>query len=221
MKKEDETLNQKLILVFANGTVPGRKFLKSYLELAEMIVCADGGANKIVDLDIKPDIIVGDLDSVTKSTLNTFDDVTLVRRPEQNATDLQKTLEYIESRGNTDYKIHIFGATGDRIDHFLGNLSMLKKFHGRLSLDLIDEQCSIRYIDSICTVHGVLGQSLSLFPLSGTVFGLTTTGLKYNLTDEELEQNTHGISNEFSESDAAISIKDGGLIIIQHHQPLK
>ena len=217
MKKGDENLNQKLILVFANGTVPGRDFLESYLKRAEMIVCADGGANKIVELDIKPDIIVGDLDSVTKSTLNTFDDVTLVRRPEQNATDLQKTLEYIESRGNTDHKIHIFGATGERIDHFLGNLSMLKKFHGRLSLDLIDEHCSIRYIDSICTAHGVPGRSLSLYPLSGTVIGITTTGLKYNLTKENLEQDSRGISNEFAESDVAISIKDGGLIIIQHH----
>ena len=208
---------QKNILIFANGSIPGVEFLKTYLESADMIVCADGGANKIIDMGIKPDVIVGDLDSVSKTTLDAFEEVTIVRRPEQDATDLQKTLEYIESKGAADTSIFVFGATGERVDHLLGNISLLRQFYGSLEVEFIDDTCSIRYFEKDITLTGAHGQIVSLFALHGPACGVSTKGLKFNLDDESLEQGSRGISNEIAGPTVNITVREGGLIVIIHH----
>jgi thiamine pyrophosphokinase len=217
MCSDNNTPQPKSILVFANGSIPGNDLLKSYLGSADMIVCADGGANKVIDLGIKPDVIVGDLDSVSKRTLESLEEVTIVRRPEQDSTDLQKTLEYIESKVAGDKTIYVFGATGERVDHLLGNISLLRRFYGKLDIELVDTSCSIRYFEKDSTLSGTPGQIVSLFALHGSAGGVSTKGLKFNLEDESLEQGTRGISNELAGPTVHITVREGGLIVIIQH----
>ena len=160
-------------------------------------------------------MIIGDLDSVTSETLNTFSKATIVRRPEQETTDLHKALEYLENRGAE--KVVIFGGTGERPDHFFGNMSLFLCFKGKLDLEFIDPWCSIRLINGDMTLTGKPGQSVSLWPLSGDARGVTTTGLKYPLDNETLLQDTRGISNELCAKKATIKIRSGDVLVIMHH----
>ena len=203
------------VIIFANAPLPSEKFIRKYLGNDAFIVCADGGANRIVAMDIHPDLIIGDLDSVTQNTLNTLSEVAIIRKPDQDSTDLQKALEFVEHRGA--HTVVIFGATGGRSDHFLGNISLLLLFNKRLSIEIIDERCTIRLVDTYLTLTGTPGQIVSLVPFSGAAAGITTTGLKYPLRNETLSQSTRGISNEFSEHEATVTVREGNLLAIIHH----
>lgn len=206
------------VIIFANGPLPHEKFVKKYLKNAELIICADGGANGIVDWKIKPDILIGDLDSVTKSTLNELGDITIVRRPDQNATDLQKALEYVDSRFDHNGTVFIFGATRGRLDHFLGNISLLPRFGNRLNIEIVDEQSAIKFVGNKISISGVPGQTVSLWSLSSKTTGVSTSGLKYNLRNETLSQGTLGISNELDDDEATIKVRSGDLLAIITHQ---
>jgi thiamine pyrophosphokinase len=214
--EEPETKSKdKIITIFANGLLPPENLIRSYLEDTDLIICADGGANRIVPLNIKPDYIIGDLDSITLETMSVMTDAKIFRKADQETTDLFKALEFTNHCSAS--KVRVFGATGERPDHSLGNLSLLKKFKDHFDLVFIDEWCTIRLIKKSFSFSGVPGQTVSLWPLSPKAGGVTTKGLKYPLNNETLYQDTRGISNEMSETEAEIKHRTGDLLVFIHH----
>ena len=118
-------MRYKNILIICNGEVPHSKIIKKFISLADLIVCVDGGANSALKLNISPDYIIGDMDSIKPLTAERFKNVKHIFKPDQDFTDLEKTLIYLQ-----EFKpeiIHIFGAIGNRIDHSLSNPLYLKK----------------------------------------------------------------------------------------------
>ncbi len=202
-------------IIFANGPIPPEPFIRRFLQENDLLICADGGSNRIVEYNISPDYIVGDLDSTTLETLSILDDVKVVRIPDQETTDLFKALHFVERRGVKN--VLVFGAIGARPDHFLGNLSLLKLFKNRLDIQLVDEWCTIFVINGAAIIKGVPGQIVSLWPLTEEASGIWAAGLKYELEGETLYQNTRGISNELAEETATVRVKSGTLLAIIHH----
>ena len=205
------------VVIFANGPLPPEEFVKKYVENPDLIVCADGGANRIIDWKIKPDVLIGDFDSVSKETLLELGDIALVRRPEQDTTDLQKALDYVDSRSNGECTVLVFGATGERPDHFLGNISLLPYYQKRLEIEFIDEKYTIKLVGKQLSISGEPGKTVSLWSLSEKATGVTTTGLKYNLKNKTILQGTMGISNELDEPEATVKVRSGNLLAIIHH----
>ncbi|MFH1537284.1 MAG: thiamine diphosphokinase, partial [Patescibacteria group bacterium] len=111
-------------IVIANGDLSKQKIDFSEYDF---IVATDGGANHLVNLKIKPDIIIGDFDSISKKAIKKFDDVEQIRVYNQNKTDLEKALDYLmEEKCEI---VDIFGATSnERIDHTLANIFLLKNY---------------------------------------------------------------------------------------------
>ena len=216
-KKSRNVPEEKPVIIIVNGPLPPEEFVQKYIEHAYMIICADGGANRIAGFEIQPDIIIGDMDSVTKETLQKLSNITLIRRPEQESSDLQKALEFIESRVQGKQKVVVLGASGERQDHFLGSISLLPQFADRLSVEIVDEWCTIRFVGKHMMITGVPGQIVSLWSLSAKATGVTTTGLKYPLRNAALAQGTRGISNEFCAHEASITVRSGNLLAIIHH----
>jgi len=217
-RKRKQPAAGKRIVIVANGPLPPERIVKKYAENIDLVICADGGANRIVGSVLEPDYLIGDLDSVTLETLNRLKEVKIIRQLDQESTDLCKALEFSERFGAR--KVFVFGATGERPDHFLGNISLIKTFKGRLEILFIDEWCVIQLIDRTLNIEGTPGQIVSLWPLSHNATGVSTSGLKYPLEDETLRQDTRGISNELAASQAAVKVRGGNLLAIIQHPEL-
>jgi len=183
---------------------------------APLLLCADGGANAVVELGAVPDVVVGDLDSVTEALQAELGSQKIRRVDADNTgTDLQKVLHYACQIGIETATL--IGVTGGRSDHTLWNLSLLKVFAHDMALRIIDDYCEI------CLVSGeggrmrfraMLGQKVSLSPLGGPACGVRTQGLKFALHSETLELGVRdGISNEVVDNPVEISVESGDLLV--------
>jgi len=192
--------------------------LNGYFDNAGLVICADGGALHLKRFGIKPDILLGDFDSISQEVLHELelDDVEIIRYPvHKDKTDSELALEIAAERGCTE--IILLGAMGTRMDHTLANIMLLKK----LALSgirgvIADEHNEIRLILEELSLEVDNNAKVSLIPAFGNVTGVTTKGLAYPLQDAVLEAgSTLGISNEFSGQTAEVHIKTGMLLVIK------
>lgn len=201
----------KRVVILSNGNPPKKQVLLQHVQLADFFICADGGANIAAKYRVKPDFIIGDLDSVTEATLNKFKDVEVRRIREQNSTDLEKALSYAVSKQYDD--ILVLGATGGRIDHEVGNLSALAKFSRKVKIKFVDEYGELLPIIREQEFNLRPGTTLSLIPLS-LCEGIVTSGLKWNLKNESLRLGfRESTSNVVVSSPIKIKIRNGDLIV--------
>jgi thiamine pyrophosphokinase len=201
-----------IALVVANGTLPEIHLLSSLLSHGPFVLAADGGADKLLEIGIIPDAVLGDFDSVSADLPQS---IVRLPAPDQNFTDLDKSIAYLQGEGYGT--IWLTGVTGNRLDHTYGALSVLVKYGQTVDIALIDSIGSARLIDEMYSANLPVGTTLSLLPL-GDVSGITTTGLQWNLTDETLSPGIRdGISNKTIAADVTITVKAGPLIVYIHH----
>lgn len=200
----------KEVLVLCNGDPPSDKLFRQCRANAEYFIAADGGANIARKFGAEPDIVIGDLDSFEKLEEDTFE---IAFQPDQETNDLEKALLHAQEKQATH--IHILGATGQRLDHTLKNLSVLKQFDSHFEELLIrDNYGDTMLIEKSFQQEIAIGTQISLFPLSGRVSGITTEGLKYPLKNGILENGVRdGSSNEVVESHVRITYKQGDLLL--------
>jgi len=204
----------RFALIVGNGEPPSRELFATYAREAELILCADGGANTASAYGFTPDYVVGDLDSVSRqSKAGLAADRLVLVDPEGNVgTDGQKVLNHAVALGVTEAVL--VGFTGRRTDHLLGNLSLLKAFADRLTLRIVDDYCDIRLIDQDIRFRAAIGQKVSLCPLDGAAEGITTEGLKWALRSESLIPGVRdGISNEVVDNPVEIRVGRGDLLL--------
>lgn len=109
-------------VIVAAGEFPKQELMKHWIERAPMVVCCDGAINRLHDLGFKPNVIIGDGDSVSKEMEKRYNDI-LVKISEQETNDLTKAIRWLNEKGLK--KFVILGGTGKREDHTLGNISLL------------------------------------------------------------------------------------------------
>lgn len=118
------------IIILANGTFPTSSNSLRYFNRPHILVCCDGATNKAVQHGQLPDLIIGDLDSLAKDLFSQFGD-RVIRIREQDTNDLSKAFHYCVSKGWKHFVI--LGASGEREDHTLGNISLLADFSSQAS----------------------------------------------------------------------------------------
>ena len=200
----------KKALILCNGTPPSAELFEQYRANADYLIGADGGAQTILRLGGKPDIVTGDMDSFDHRQKHPFE----VRyNADQETNDLEKALRLAFDQQATH--VSILGATGQRLDQTLKNLSVLKQFDDRFeAMHMADDYGRTRLIGPEFEEEFGIGTKLSLFPLSGRVTGITTSGLKYSLTNEALENGVRdGSSNEVIDNPVRITYKEGDLLL--------
>lgn len=200
----------KRMLIICDGRPPSEALFRECRAKADYIIAADGGANIALQFDTEPDIVIGDLDSFEKKESHSFE---VIFDPDQYSNDLEKALNHARQKEGTH--VEILGATGLRVDQTLKNLSVLKQFNNQFDeLRIKDNYGEMRILESPFSEEMATGTHLSLFPLSGKVSGITTSGLKYPLKNEFIENGVRdGSSNEVVESPVQISFKKGDLLL--------
>ncbi|MFQ5799041.1 MAG: thiamine diphosphokinase [Bacteroidota bacterium] len=206
---------RKKALVICNGELLQGPRLRALAEDADIIACADGGANQAKKYGIFPDMIVGDLDSIEKKAKNYFRKVKMICNTNDDQTDLEKVLDVLLAKGVNE--VTVVGATGRRTDHTITNFSILKKYHRKCTLRYLDAHCEISLVDRATKFSGRKGELISLAPL-GKVEGITTRGLKYRLRNEALDVGVReGQSNVIVSNPVEISVKRGTLLLFRIH----
>ncbi|MBF0237204.1 MAG: thiamine diphosphokinase [SAR324 cluster bacterium] len=208
---------KKTALIVCNGKSPDPAILARLWEWADLKIAADGGANQLLQQNRVPDVIIGDGDSLKAST-DTVSAIPLIKVDEQNTNDADKAIRYCLQHQVTE--IHLLGADGKRMDHFLANLEVLYKYSDEARIILWTATERIECIRTQWNRSLESGTVLSLLPLFGGGFGIETHGLKYELRGTDLVPGKEptGLSNEVLESDVHISLKQGCLFLIYAHQ---
>ncbi|MCA1062328.1 thiamine diphosphokinase [Rossellomorea sp. AcN35-11] len=197
-------------------------YLKTYNSGEVKWIGVDRGVYTILQQGMKPHAAFGDFDSVNEEEWKFIQSqVQKVNRyqPEKDETDLELALNWAIEQNPE--KINIFGATGGRLDHFMGNLQLLMK-PGLLTTDIqveiIDVQNQLYLVGP--GAHTVLNVEdlpyISFVPITDIVEGITLTGFKYPLKKRNiLRGSTLCISNELIQSSGTLSFSNGILMVIR------
>ena len=195
-----------------------KDFAVSFLEKNkyDFVIAVDKGAAYAEELNIKPDMIVGDLDSYVKEFGPFFDGVDIEKyNPIKDDTDTAIAMKLAFRRGNdTD----IICATGGRLDHMLGNIHVLQMMAlNGIKARIVDE-CNTLFMAAesfIVTREEFDRKYISFMPFGGEVKGLKLKGFKYTLDGYDLKPGiTRCISNELTEDIASVEFKSGLLMVI-------
>ncbi|MFY0643906.1 MAG: thiamine diphosphokinase [Bacteroidia bacterium] len=202
---------QEPALVIANGEECSMQLLKQLIEWCPFIVVLDGAYERVMNLEIKMDMVIGDFDSI--KTTERRPDVQYIKIEEQETTDLEKAIDWLSKAGYTD--INIVWATGRRLDHTMNNLSLLGRYPN-LHLVFYDNHSKAHLLPDSFSKHYEENSILSLLPL-GRVEGISTQGLQYALDNETLElAKRSGSSNKVVATGLVqISHKKGHLVLIE------
>jgi thiamine pyrophosphokinase len=198
---------QEPALIIANGESCSNELLGQLLEWSPFVVVLDGAINRVLELGIKIDVLLGDFDSKNHAVeqIQAQQKIEIVHTPDQNKTDLQKGIEFLIAR-NFD-AVNIIWATGRRADHNLSNITDIVRYKQQINIVLHDDYSKIFQLPKRYQKWYVKDTVLSLMPV-GTVSGVTTQGLSYNLQNDVL---TLGYRTSSSNSAA-----QDGQVIIEH-----
>ena len=162
-------------VIVGNGQFPKKEYPLYLLESADCVVCCDGALDTYLrhfsgrNLR-RPDVVVGDMDSLSKKTAERFRDIA-VKIDEQETNDQSKAFHYILEHFPDVDTVHILGATGKREDHTIGNLSLLMEYVremrrqdcGRtVSVDIVSDWSTAFAITDSCTLDVGEGRSVSI-----------------------------------------------------------
>jgi thiamine pyrophosphokinase len=205
-------------IIICSGSIKDCFYYEKYFKRAKFVICVDGGAKYLRKLGIVPNVLIGDLDSISNEDLAYFKDmnVEIMKYPSQkDMTDAEIAVDYAVDKGFKE--IVVIGGIGTRFDHTLANIFLLKKLLDKgIKGILANEKNEITLIKDRIKIEKEEDVKVSLLPLTGIVEGITTKGLYYPLNCEDIEiGSSRGVSNEFKDEIAEVSIKSGILIVIK------
>jgi thiamine pyrophosphokinase len=201
--------DQEPALIIANGAECSLELLGQLLEWSPIVIVLDSAMDRILDLNIKVDVLLGDFD-------RGFDPeyykekqypLEIVHTPNQDKTDLEKAFEYLIERNIP--AVNVVWATGKRADHTITNITSIVQYRNLLKIVLLDDHSKIFLLPKRFEKWYTANTLLSLIPI-GNVLGIHSENLFYPLNNDTLTIGYRtGSSNHV--------LKDG-IVIIEHNE---
>lgn len=206
------------VIIVGSGKIRNTEKLVSVCSDSDYIICADGGAVAVSEVNLVPDIIIGDLDSIEKDVLNKYKKLNIKfnKYPsKKDFTDMELCIDHALGIGAKD--ITIMGGTGSRLDHSLANIFLLYRFlKNNISGKIIDDNNEIFMINKNVEILKDDKDYVSIIPLSNIVYGITTDGFEYETNSINLNfGSAKGISNKLNKERGKIQIQDGLCLVIK------
>ena len=165
------------IVILAAGDFPRAEAPLSALREADLRICCDSAAETLVAHGMEPDLIVGDLDSLSPAFRERYAGI-LTHISEQDDNDLTKAFHMALTLQPS--RITILGATGKREDHTMGNVSLLLDYarEAACPVEMLTDYGRFTAIFNTATLQARPGQQVSIFAFDNTL-KITSAGLKY------------------------------------------
>ena len=215
-------------ILVGDGDVPSRAALDAawpgWHADAALVVAADGGVGKASTAGLRPDLMVGDADSLDAAGLSAVHaaGIPLELAPAaKDESDLELAALAAVALGAT--RVTILGALGGpRFDHAVANVWLLAHpaLAGR-AVVLLDATTRVRLLDASAgpaevELAGDTGDLVSLFPFGGEPAVVTAEGLAYPLRDEPLAAGpARGLSNVRTGPRARVGLRSGRLLVVE------
>lgn len=202
-------------IILANGKPPKKSVITFFQKNGfNTLICADGGSNSALKMKLVPNVIIGDLDSISSAALKEFKSVSkIVQIKRQNDTDVEKCLKYAIK--NKFEEVILLGATGNRLDHTFCNLGIVLKFFPQIKISLIAENSFLIAYTGDVELKTFPGETISLYGISSKT-KITSKGLKYELKNAVLPFGVReSTSNIAKKNMVRLKIIDGVIFIIR------
>ena len=208
----------KRAVIISNGSFDDYEYIKAQIRDDDFIICADGAAYHLKNMNISPDVWIGDFDSCKMSEDEFLkfskDSHVVCLNPVKDSTDTECACDYALEKGFKS--IVIFGALGSRLDHTLANTFLLFKLNN-LGVDakIVNEKNIIYLAKDENLIYPGDFENVSLIPVCKKIEGVTIEGMYYDIGDADIPRGSSlGVSNKLISDVAKISIKKGKALII-------
>jgi thiamine pyrophosphokinase len=207
-------------VIFANGTFDDADLAREEVSTDDLIVAVDGGTRHAWDAGVDPQLVIGDLDSLTaeeQQRLRSSSAEVSSFSARKDQTDLELALDRAVSDGAES--VLIFGALGGRIDQTIANVLIpVQPELSDVEIRIVKGGQTAFLIRDHAVLDGERGDLVSLIPLGGDAAGVTTEGLEWSLDDETLHfGSTRGISNVQKRERAQVRVRQGQLLCVVTH----
>jgi len=206
-------------IVVLGGTPPTRA-IRQHIPAHQLVIAADSGLHGAIDLGLRVNVVIGDMDSVDKAVLAAVEanGTTVTQLPrDKDSTDAELALLKAVEMGAT--KIVLITKGGGRLDHELGVFAVLQNPNLRhCTIEALWDNSILHLIHgpASVTITGKVGSNVGLIAAGGSASGISTAGLKWALANESLTpHSSRGISNQLTEETATISVQTGSLFVVQ------
>ena len=220
---------EKTVVIICDGQFPESEYPRYLMRTADYTICCDGALTKylrhsrsIFGEERRPDLVIGDMDTLSRAMQKKHDDI-IIKVEEQEHNDQTKAVRWALTEMEGVGYIYILGATGGRLDHTIGNASLLMEY--TRMFDLAAKGITIEMISDTCTAFAVndtvefdcgIGRKVSIFSPDNSL-RIKSKGLEYP-TDEVVFDNwwkatlnkavTDTVRLEFSHPSMALIILD-------------
>ena len=199
--------DQEPALIIANGAPCNDELLGQLLEWSPLVIVLDSAMERVLDLGIKVDVLLGDFDRNFDAEfyLQSQYPIEIVHTPDQDKTDLEKAFDYLIERKIP--AVNVVWATGKRADHTISNITNIVRYRNLLKIVILDDHSKVFLLPKKFEKWYPADTILSLIPI-GTVQGIHSKNLFYPLQNDSLTIGYRtGSSNH---------VHEDGLVCIEH-----
>lgn len=200
-------------VIVGGAEIKNYEKIRALLHPDDYTIFCDSGLRHVSSLGVRPDLIVGDFDSHSNPGWNTE---TIVLPCEKDDTDTVFAAKEAYRRGFSEYLL--IGVIGARLDHTLGNVSILQWLHARgKAAKIVDDYSEMEIISAEPVWIDDSFSYFSLLNIGGPARGITVDNAKYPLNNAEITgEYPYGISNEVLPGRRArVSVREGSLLLVK------
>lgn len=206
-------MSHSTVVILANGAFPTHSVPLQILKDATFLICCDGAVDQLLKNSHHiPDLIVGDLDSLTLESKNKFSGK-LLQITDQNKNDLVKAFEVAVAKN--PQKIIFIGTTGGREDHTLANFSHFFDFAKQCDIEVYTDHGKFISVENSKKISSFSGEQISFFTESSKVI-VSCENLKWPLNQKSFDRLWQGSLNESTSEDLDIQVSNGTCLVFQN-----
>ena len=203
----------KRCVIIGGAPINNYEYIKKNLRSDDFFIFCDSGLKHLKKLNVKPSVIVGDFDSFENPNMNVL---TITLPKEKDDTDTMYGVKYALEKGFNDFLL--LGVVGSRLDHTLGNITILWYLEKEEATALIiDDYSEIEIIKNTTKYITNEFKYFSLLNLGGSVSQVSIENAKYDLNKAQITNYYPiGVSNEvINDSIAKVEVFEGTLLLIK------
>lgn len=191
---------EKTAVIICDGQFPKSEYPRYLVRSADFTICCDGALVKylrasrsIFGEERTPDLVIGDMDTLSPAMQKKYSEI-IVKVEEQEHNDQTKAVRWALENIEGLARIYIIGTTGGRLDHTIGNASLLMEYSRMFDLDArgiyieaVTDNGSAFAVNDTTEFDCGIGRQVSIFSPDNSL-KIKSTGLEYP-TDEVVFDN--------------------------------